>query len=206
MRTAEGVLLGHTRDRERLAGEARQQHVVIWHVVLMTLGDVRLEDVIRTVVEVRFVGLHRVGVPFAGKYATATKLLKGSADPADAGEKVDEAELAIARRRLAKGKQTLSDRVGDVGLGFGFPQLPAADRLRINSQCLGDLLGAEALEGEVDQFVRVHGCSGNSGGSMSNFFPWGDRKSTRLNSSHSQISYAVFCLKKKKLNTSRKLL
>src|SRR2546430_8182101 len=27
--------------------------------------------------------------------------------------------------------------------------------------------------------------------------PYGDRKSTRLNSSHSQISYAVFCLKKK---------
>src|SRR5438309_8663017 len=29
----------------------------------------------------------------------------------------------------------------------------------------------------------------------------GDRKSTRLNSSHSSISYAVFCLKKKKNNT-----
>src|SRR2546430_12737456 len=29
-----------------------------------------------------------------------------------------------------------------------------------------------------------------------------DRKSTRLNSSHSQISYAVFCLKKKKTTTS----
>src|SRR2546430_13629368 len=29
-----------------------------------------------------------------------------------------------------------------------------------------------------------------------------DRKSTRLNSSHSQISYAVFCLKKKTYNTS----
>src|SRR2546430_12209042 len=28
-----------------------------------------------------------------------------------------------------------------------------------------------------------------------------DRKSTRLNSSHSQISYAVFCLKKKKSDT-----
>src|SRR2546427_5172726 len=27
----------------------------------------------------------------------------------------------------------------------------------------------------------------------------GDRKSTRLNSSHSQISYAVFCLKKKRV-------
>src|SRR2546430_9102937 len=29
-----------------------------------------------------------------------------------------------------------------------------------------------------------------------------DRKSTRLNSSHSQISYAVFCLKKKKSKSS----
>src|SRR2546430_5866327 len=29
-----------------------------------------------------------------------------------------------------------------------------------------------------------------------------DRKSTRLNSSHSQISYAVFCLKKKKKNNT----
>src|SRR6266853_2278189 len=32
-----------------------------------------------------------------------------------------------------------------------------------------------------------------------------DRKSTRLNSSHSQISYAVFCLKKKKHATRRSL-
>src|SRR2546430_11304341 len=31
-----------------------------------------------------------------------------------------------------------------------------------------------------------------------------DRKSTRLNSSHSQISYAVFCLKKKKTKKSHK--
>src|SRR4051794_41737384 len=34
----------------------------------------------------------------------------------------------------------------------------------------------------------------------------GDRKSTRLNSSHPSISYAVFCLKKKKKKTTRKLL
>src|SRR2546427_7867622 len=37
-----------------------------------------------------------------------------------------------------------------------------------------------------------------------------DRKSTRLNSSHSQISYAVFCLKKKKntdhIPTSKSLI
>src|SRR3712207_8133590 len=30
---------------------------------------------------------------------------------------------------------------------------------------------------------------------------FGDRKSTRLNSSHANISYAVFCLKKKKHST-----
>src|SRR3712207_9009628 len=30
-----------------------------------------------------------------------------------------------------------------------------------------------------------------------------DRKSTRLNSSHANISYAVFCLKKKKCRTKR---
>src|SRR2546421_8181438 len=32
--------------------------------------------------------------------------------------------------------------------------------------------------------------------------PTRDRKSTRLNSSHDQISYAVFCLKKKKIRQS----
>src|SRR2546430_11114893 len=34
------------------------------------------------------------------------------------------------------------------------------------------------------------------------YYRLGDRKSTRLNSSHSQISYAVFCLKKKKKPTT----
>src|SRR2546430_10186636 len=33
-----------------------------------------------------------------------------------------------------------------------------------------------------------------------------DRKSTRLNSSHSQISYAVFCLKKKKTSHTSSML
>src|SRR3712207_7146974 len=32
---------------------------------------------------------------------------------------------------------------------------------------------------------------------------WSDRKSTRLNSSHANISYAVFCLKKKKKKQAR---
>src|SRR5256886_5390549 len=40
------------------------------------------------------------------------------------------------------------------------------------------------------------------GGSYEGREIWLDRKSTRLNSSHSQISYAVFCLKKKIVNSS----
>src|SRR2546430_10690021 len=43
----------------------------------------------------------------------------------------------------------------------------------------------------IDHRVRAHG------GVVS------DRKSTRLNSSHSQISYAVFCLKKKNRASAR---
>src|SRR5690606_40023328 len=42
---------------------------------------------------------------------------------------------------------------------------------------------------DLAQFPSVEICS---------FKPYKDRKSTRLNSSHVKISYAVFCLKKKK--------
>src|SRR2546427_8959697 len=48
-----------------------------------------------------------------------------------------------------------------------------------------------------DRTVLVNGCS--KAYAMTGLrLGWADRKSTRLNSSHSQISYAVFCLKKKK--------
>src|SRR2546430_13981073 len=40
-------------------------------------------------------------------------------------------------------------------------------------------------------------------GVVNKLVPRRDRKSTRLNSSHSQISYAVFCLKKKKTKNSQ---
>src|SRR5947199_3347806 len=41
----------------------------------------------------------------------------------------------------------------------------------------------------------------NIAGKVKTNVPARDRKSTRLNSSHLGISYAVFCLKKKKINT-----
>src|SRR2546422_8183785 len=55
-------------------------------------------------------------------------------------------------------------------------------------------------EGRVDLAVgRGRGSQLHTG------VPDGDRKSTRLNSSHGYISYAVFCLKKKKIHCNRSL-
>src|SRR2546430_8864345 len=51
-----------------------------------------------------------------------------------------------------------------------------------------DPLPGWLTEADVDVYTREFERTG---------FRGGDRKSTRLNSSHSQISYAVFCLKKK---------
>src|SRR2546427_7358564 len=47
-------------------------------------------------------------------------------------------------------------------------------------------------------YVFIDGIAQRNGGGRFKLSPGEDRKSTRLNSSHSQISYAVFCLKKKK--------
>src|SRR5438034_6469797 len=44
---------------------------------------------------------------------------------------------------------------------------------------------------------------GGGGGGGTNENPNADRKSTRLNSSHTVISYAVFCLKKKKKESKK---
>src|SRR3712207_8131254 len=52
---------------------------------------------------------------------------------------------------------------------------------------------------ERDTVLRATGCSFRSGAAEVPEPDFGkDRKSTRLNSSHANISYAVFCLKKKK--------
>ena len=58
---------------------------------------------------------------------------------------------------------------------------------------LEDFLGKE-IPGEVESLLF---CVQTGIGVGIIAFCMGDRKSTRLNSSHDQISYAVFCLKKK---------
>src|SRR2546426_8302161 len=55
----------------------------------------------------------------------------------------------------------------------------------------------------MDPYCRSTATTGpttSRGGNYRATGPRGDRKSTRLNSSHLVISYAVFCLKKKKTN------
>src|SRR5439155_6152395 len=57
----------------------------------------------------------------------------------------------------------------------------------------GRVRGApDSRRGPRAEWLRPPGSESGSCG------PWPDRKSTRLNSSHVAISYAVFCLKKKK--------
>src|SRR2546429_6183746 len=57
---------------------------------------------------------------------------------------------------------------------------------------------------EVSEQCQATGCGGDGGKRSGQREPARakrDRKSTRLNSSHGYISYAVFCLKKKNTNT-----
>src|SRR5215211_8072998 len=88
------------------------------------------------------------------------------------------------------------------GLGTSTPSPLAALRLMTSSYFVGTAgnetaLFSEQRHGLVRQYAprdrdRDERCLGAQVGAR------GDRKSTRLNSSHTVISYAVFCLKKKK--------
>src|SRR2546426_7576286 len=54
------------------------------------------------------------------------------------------------------------------------------------------------VAGEIGLLSQQRGRGDHQGHGNRQFHRAGDRKSTRLNSSHLVISYAVFCLKKKK--------
>src|SRR2546430_11811568 len=79
---------------------------------------------------------------------------------------------------------------------FRSPRVPDAEDERTVRDPLADLAGRDVLFAH-SSILRAHShprqlrCARDE-----------DRKSTRLNSSHSQISYAVFCLKKKKQNNT----
>src|SRR5256886_3296627 len=72
---------------------------------------------------------------------------------------------------------------------------PLAVILVVPMCILGSLTGVAVTRGDINIFTQI-GFVVLVGLASKNAIL--DRKSTRLNSSHSQISYAVFCLKKKK--------
>src|SRR5438552_11523967 len=116
----------------------------------------------------------------------------------------------IAKQCLQAGRHVVIDKpfTTTVAEGDELVQLGAAQRRVLsiyqNRRYVGDFVTLRALLsqgalGRVTMF-EAH---------FDRFRPelrpraWRDRKSTRLNSSHQIISYAVFCLKKKKLRGSR---
>src|SRR2546427_7010843 len=77
-------------------------------------------------------------------------------------------------------------------LSYAIPGLPADDYGRVVESYRRHFL---ARDPEIPLFPGAQAM-------LEGLKARGDRKSTRLNSSHSQISYAVFCLKKKKKKTA----
>src|SRR3712207_7917353 len=72
---------------------------------------------------------------------------------------------------------------------FPYTTLFRSDRDRVGFDGVVVELEEIVESGDIRRFIAFVGTA------------HGDRKSTRLNSSHANISYAVFCLKKKKLNS-----
>src|SRR3712207_6893705 len=79
----------------------------------------------------------------------------------------------------------------------GFGAIAVQSGLGVLASSLVGLASGAVLGGAVALFGRFL-YKQQASSSLSGTQLVGDRKSTRLNSSHANISYAVFCLKKKK--------
>src|SRR2546426_4937899 len=93
------------------------------------------------------------------------------------------AALVLRPDRVAE-KEGAVAHGGGAPRTHGFPRVPQDEEPRTGRAAAGKRI-ADSWQVGVEERRRVDG----------------DRKSTRLNSSHLVISYAVFCLKKKKLTT-----
>src|SRR3712207_7927268 len=81
---------------------------------------------------------------------------------------------------------------------FRSPGTAGVERLTGEGVGVGGALDGDTAPGMNPVAYRVTVCHGSGDRE--------DRKSTRLNSSHANISYAVFCLKKKNINHSTHIL
>src|SRR5688572_32578629 len=102
--------------------------------------------------------------------------------------------MAIKRdfRKLAPATQAELRRVAVAMIRDGKTRVEAAATVGVNRRFVGQWVKVAAQRGEAVLAGRRRGRRPGEQKALR------DRKSTRLNSSHSQISYAVFCLKKKK--------
>ena len=121
---------------------------------------------------------------------TALRLIAGFEQP-------DEGVITVGGRQVCQPGYAMPPEKRNVGMVFQegalFPHLTVAQNVAYGlprgngrEKRVGDVLRLVGLDGLGDRMPHEL-----SGGQQ-------DRKSTRLNSSHALISYAVFCLKKKK--------
>src|SRR5437870_11534525 len=87
---------------------------------------------------------------------------------------------------------TASKEAGDNGVGGGCTRRSAGS----GSAFSGCLIS------EADGWLAEPSCASDQTAQLATMVETRDRKSTRLNSSHVAISYAVFCLKKKNNTTT----
>src|SRR2546430_10361739 len=87
---------------------------------------------------------------------------------------------------------TATTEIYTLSLHDALPICPPGDHLRLGAVRDPLLPGRDAARGQGIRGTDEQGDGGEWRRESQ------DRKSTRLNSSHSQISYAVFCLKKKR--------
>src|SRR2546422_1996917 len=117
--------------------------------------------------------------------------------PREACQPLGIGELRAEVSRLAQPELERRARtVGQLGREWTFQLVPGG----ANAQRIA--AGLELRRGEAEAALGVaHHADRDAGAGLpraDDYTLEGDRKSTRLNSSHGYISYAVFCLKKKK--------
>src|SRR2546430_12580507 len=103
------------------------------------------------------------------------------------------ATMAASRHTRRGPRSRRAPSKGSRPADSSLPRYVNGDLARITAQIVYEA----AHDGDGYALEVVHDTAKFLGAGVANVVNILDRKSTRLNSSHSQISYAVFCLKKK---------
>src|SRR5437762_11290448 len=91
-------------------------------------------------------------------------------------------------------EDNFSDVIGKAQRGLEISDSDLAEKARLDASTMRKLRGGHFDELALFRVAPVLGLGARALSDLAQ-----DRKSTRLNSSHRCISYAVFCLKKKKI-------